>query len=141
MYRYIEPEVAGGLGFETEIDNSKHPPIVEKLHYEFIGWLGDDILESFPCFIVTERLKKEIIKSKLTGVLFGNVKITKSEEFNILQKNTSLPDFYWMKIYGKFNVDDFIISSDYRLIVSEKAFEVIIGFNISNATFEDYYNK
>ena len=65
MYKYIEPEVAGGLGNETIIDKNYHPPIVKKLHYEFNGWLGDDILESFPCFIVSERLKNEIIKKNL----------------------------------------------------------------------------
>lgn len=47
MYKLIEPEVAGSLGKETELDSSVFPPHVKKLHYEFDGWLGDDILESF----------------------------------------------------------------------------------------------
>lgn len=47
MFRYIEPEVAGGLGEETQMDSTVHPPLVKKLHLEFEGWLGDDILETF----------------------------------------------------------------------------------------------
>jgi hypothetical protein len=138
MYKYIEPEVAGGLGFETDIDNSIHPPVIKKLHYEFSGWLGDDILETFPCFIVSERLMCEIEKHQLTGVLFDNVKITKSEEFMDMNGSIDLPKFYWIKINGKFGVDDFVIAEDYRLLISEKAMSIISFFNIKNATFEDY---
>ena len=34
-YFYIQPEVAGGLGKNTVMDRSVHPPIVSRLHYEF----------------------------------------------------------------------------------------------------------
>ena len=138
MYKYIEPEVAGGLGFETIIDNSFHPPIIKKLHYEFSGWLGDDILETFPCFIVSEKLMNDIRNNQLTGVSFEDVKVTKSEEFMDLFLSSDLPSFYWMKINGKFGVDDFVIAEDYRLLVSEKAMSIISFFNIKNASFEDY---
>lgn len=141
MYKYIEPEVSGGLGVETDINNNVHPPIIKKLHYVFDGWLGDDILETFPCFIVSERLMKSIIKNQLKGILFDNVKITKSEEFLDYHTNTRLPDFYWMKVYGKLDVDDFVIAEDYRLLVSEKASEVIGYFNIKNAILEDYISE
>ena len=138
MYKYIEPEVAGGLGNETIIDKNYHPPIVKKLHYEFNGWLGDDILESFPCFIVSERLKNEIIKKNLKGIVFEYVKITKSEEFIYLYPKTELPNFYWAIINGKFGTDDFIIANDYRLAINEKALQVLNLFNLKNAILEDY---
>ncbi|APF85630.1 hypothetical protein HI806_01945 [Ralstonia solanacearum] len=54
-YFFLEPEVAGALGENTVLDASTHPPRVEKLHFEFSGWLGDAILESFPCVIATLR--------------------------------------------------------------------------------------
>lgn len=138
MYKYIEPEVSGGLGLETDIDNNVHPPIIKKLHYVFDGWLGDDILETFPCFIVSERLMKSIMKNQLKGILFDSVKITKSDEFLDCQPKTILPDFYWMKVNGKLDVDDFVISKDYRLLVSDKALKVIKYFNVNYATLEDY---
>lgn len=138
IYKYIQPEVAGGFGNETEIDNSVHPPVVKKLHYNFDGWMGDDILETFPCFIVSERLMYKIIESQLTGVSFDNVKITKSEEFVSFNPNLNLPNFHWMKIYGKLGINDFVIGRDYRLLLSENAMEVISNFNIEYAIFEDY---
>ena len=49
----LEPEVPGGWGTGIEVDNSCHPPIVKRLHIEFDGWCGDELLECYPCFIVS----------------------------------------------------------------------------------------
>jgi len=76
MFKSIRPEVAGGFGKETKLDTKVHPPIVYQLHYEFQGWLRNDILTTFPCFIVTENLKESILKTGLSGVIFDDVKIT-----------------------------------------------------------------
>ena len=94
MYRLIEPEVAGGLGKETILSNDTHPPVVEKLNYEFSGWLGDDILESFPCYIVSERLKNKIDNNNLSGLKFDDVIVTKSEVFKQLYPDKKLPNFF-----------------------------------------------
>ena len=137
MYRYIEPEVSGGLGQDTQLDSKVHPPIIEKLHFEFSGWLGDDIIESFPCFIVTERLRKRIEFEKLTGITFENVIISKSEVFLQIYPTIQLPNFYWAKIDGTFGKDDFIIGDDNRLVISERTFKILKLFKISNAIVEE----
>lgn len=82
MYYYIEPEVSGGIGRNSLIDTSVHPPLVTRLDYEFDGWLGDDLIESLPCFIASENLKSQLEKSALSGFKFDTAEITKSENFN-----------------------------------------------------------
>lgn len=133
MYSYIEPEVAGGLGEQTILHNNVFPPLVEKLHYEFDDWLGDDILESFPCFIVTDRLKTCIEKTGLTGMTFDKVVISKSEKFMDLHAEWVLPTFHWAKISGTLMADDFAIANNFRLMVSEKAFRLLNTFKLTNA--------
>ena len=136
MYKLIEPEVAGGLGEKTEIDNSFFPPIVKSLHYEFEGWLGDDILESFPCYIVTETLKKGIESERLTGVFFDDVIISKSETFKEFYPDKELPMFFWMKINGEVNNDDFFITEKNGLAISEQAYLLLSKYKIDNADIE-----
>lgn len=138
MYKYLEPEVAGEIGTNTILDNRVHPPIVTFLHFHFTGWLGDDILETFPCFIMSERLKNSIEEKKLKGISFDFVKITQSDDFKMTSINNQLPPFYWAKINGTFGIDDFVIAKDFRLLVSDKAYEVICEFNSTNALIEDY---
>ena len=138
MYKYLEPEVAGAMGTDTILDNSVHPPIVKFLHFHFMGWLGDDILETFPSFIVSERLKKSIEEKRLKGISFDFVKITQSDDFKMTSINNQLPPFYWAKINGTFGIDDFVIAKDFRLLVSDRAYDVISEFNTTNAFVEEY---
>ena len=53
----LRAEVAGGLGPQSVLDSSTNPPVVSVLHYDFVSWLGDDIVASFPCSIVTSVLR------------------------------------------------------------------------------------
>ncbi len=126
----LEPEVAGGWGEGTVADTSSHPPIIEKLVYQLDGWSGDDLLTSFPCFIVSEQLAEDIESSKLRGYELASVEITKSEVFKELYPNTALPKFKWLKITGSVNKDDFAINKELRLVVSDSAFDLLRKFNI-----------
>ncbi len=137
MYKSIEPEVAGGLGEKIQMDNSVFPPLVKNLHYEFESWLGDDILESFPCYIVTESLRKGIESQNLTGINFDEVYICKSENFTELYPDKQLPIFFWAKINGERNKDDFFITEENTLAISDKAYLLLRNYNISQADIED----
>src|SRR5437870_3724604 len=64
-FYYVEPEVAGRLGPNSVLDTTVHPPVVSRLEYEFSDWLGDGIVETFPCYIVTEDLAGKISDAAL----------------------------------------------------------------------------
>jgi hypothetical protein len=137
-YFYFEPEVAGELGENTVIDTRYHPPVVTKLHYKFSGWLGDAILESFPCFITTTEVINIISEIGLTGVDVAPVETSVSQGFNEAVGLRSLPPFFWLKIDGVAGGDDFGIAKDLRLVLSERALNAIRAFGINNALVESY---
>jgi hypothetical protein len=121
----LEPEVAGGLGPNTVMDRNVHPPVVTKLHYEFDGWLGDEIVESFPCFLVTETLSKRFAEAAVAGGEFAPVEITRSERFREANPGLELPCFVWLKLVGRAGVDDLGVGPDHRLVVSKKVLDLI----------------
>ena len=41
----LAPEVAAQMGERTDLDTTVHPAMVRRLHLQFNGWLGDDLLE------------------------------------------------------------------------------------------------
>ncbi len=125
MFYSLDPEVAGGLGPNTVMDASLHPPIVTKLHYELDGWLGDELLESFPCFIVTENMRQLIESADPSGCSFGEVEVSKSDRFKELYPKRSVPHFFWLKIAGHAGRDDFGISSTNSLVVSQRVLQVM----------------
>ncbi len=130
----IEPEVAGGWGEQTEFTRTPgRPVVVHKLHYEFDGWLGDELLESSPCFIATERMAVALQQAQLTGFGFDNVVVSMSGQFEDLYPGRDLPKFVWLRVVGSAGKDDFGLTSDLRLVVSVRALSVLKSVGIPNA--------
>lgn len=130
-YLYLEPEVGGGLGPGTIQSNDSDRPVnyrVDRLNYEFDVWLGDEILEATPCFIVTDRLAKILSVKGLSGVLFDDVEVSRSGIFEDMYPHRILPKFVWMKVIGVKDIDDFFIAKDGRLVLSAIAWDTIKPF-------------
>jgi hypothetical protein len=138
MYYYVEPEVAGGFGEETVLDTTVHPPIVHSLQYVFDDWLGDQLLETFPCFIVTEAVADAIKEAGLSGCGFGLVDVKKSDVFEELNPGGVLPEFVWLKVCGVAGVSDFGLTEDHRLVISEVANKLLKSFGLENADFREF---
>jgi len=134
-YFAIEPEVAGGWGKNTIADRTVHPPRIIYLHYEFDGWLGDDIVESAPCFLVSERLAN-LLSGNLTGYGLAEVEVSTSEEFRDLNPHLHLPTFHWLQLTGAAGKDDFGLAQDLRCVVSGNALVVLRQANISHCEIE-----
>ena len=130
QHYWIEPEVAGGFGANTVLDRTVHPPRVIRLHYDFDGWLGDDLVTTFPVYLVTESLADAIRDCGLGGYEVAETEVTASETFAELYPGKLLPHFLWLKVNGEPGADDFGMSSDHRLVVSERALLCMKKFGV-----------
>lgn len=133
----LEPDVAGGWGRRTVADVSVHPPLVSRLHYEFADWFGDDLVTSFPCFIVTERLAAALDAAGLTGYRLDAVVVSTGPGFSELRPGVELPRFRWLRVSGVMGVDDFAVAPDYRLAVSARALELLRRHDINGCLVEE----
>jgi hypothetical protein len=138
MHFIVEPEVAGGLGANTVMDRTVHPPVVTHLHYQFDGWLGDVLVESFPCFAVTKEAKEAVLAEAMTGVQFSNMEVSKSDQFDELASTGPLPDFVRLEAVGKAGHDDFGVAKDGRLVMSQRALLLLQQLQMTNALVEPF---
>lgn len=120
-YKKIQPEVIIGLGGNTEFSEQQPPfKTVLNLHIELEDWLGDDLMECHPCYIVTEPLKNYLEGAGFTGFEFADIEVTRGEYFgDNCQVDKALPRFYWLRITGKENADDLFIGKGYTLFASD----------------------
>jgi hypothetical protein len=126
--------VPGEIGNKTVLDYSFTPPKVISLHFVIQGWLGDDLVESFPnIFLVSEKLKNSLLESNLSGFKIDFCDIEIGEQSYIFQPDLILPNLFWLKINGSNENDDFLISPDFCLTVSENALNLLQKFNLSHA--------
>ncbi len=133
MHYNVEPEVAGQLGPNSRLDTSTFPPKVHKLEYIFDGWLGDAILESFPCFLLRKDAADAWVASGVNGFDLDIVSVGKSAVFEDLYPGRDLPQFYWLKPKGLPTIDDVALSEKNVLVLSKKAIEALRPFGLDNA--------
>jgi len=137
-FSFVEPEVAGGWGTNTIADRSTVPVTVKHLHYEFDGWLGDVLLESTPCFVVTDEAEAAIRKADLSGASFEAMEATASNTFQDIHGDRALPRFQRLTPLGAPGVDDFALAADLRLVLSEKAIGVLQELGLNHAELSPY---
>jgi len=97
--------------------------------------MGDDIVETFPTYIVTATLTEAIGTSRLSGARIDDVIVTKNPQFEEFFPDMalSLPRWYWLRPVGDPRDSDFWQDEAGRLVVSENALDLLRRFNISNA--------
>jgi hypothetical protein len=136
----LRAEVAGGLGTQTVLDSSVNPPVVSRLHYDFVSWLGDDIVAAFPCSIVTTGLAKAIADEGLTGAQIDEVTVTKNPHFERFFPDTAaiLPEWRWLRPTGQPHDSDFWQDAQGILIVSERALNLMRKFSLENCRIGTY---
>ena len=158
LYR-LRPEVAGSTGEGTVITNYEavrsgealvHD--VAELEYTFDDWLGDELLESFPCFVATEALLASLELAGLSGLRVRPVVISVSELWEQLHPEdptgASLPPFRWLAptgtvllepretTYRSWSDDDLCLSQRAELVVTDRALEVIRKHRIDRCDIE-----
>lgn len=122
-YIKVDPEVIVGMGEHIVIDNSIYPPKVQNLHINVEDWMGDNIMENFPVYIITERLKKGLQATDFKGFKINNLELTIDEYFfKNYQLKKEIPKFYWLLVIGKNNKDDLYIDDQNILNISENCF-------------------
>lgn len=131
-YYLLYPEIAGELGEASEvIYESGRIREVTFLEYNFMGWQGDELLSTHPCFIVTNSLKNDIKSNEFSGVFFKRIKMTFSDEFYDLSGNLEVPQFVEMVCEFSYeeNLDnlqhDFYFNEYKELVVSERALTIL----------------
>jgi hypothetical protein len=136
----LRAEVAGALGPQSVLDTSTNPPVVSRLHYDFVSWLGDDIVASFPCNIVTEALATAIVEEGLTGADIDEVVVTKNPHFERFFPDTValLPEWKWLRPTGQPHHSDFWQDEQGVLIVSERALKLLRKFSLENCRIGKY---
>jgi hypothetical protein len=143
-YFYICPDVPGSLGENAVFDASVTPPLVSRMHYEFDAFSDDALITSFPGYVVTEEAKQKLLDAQVSGAAFGEVEVTTSEQFEEFREfhpGRELPSYAWLKPHGEAGFDDFGIAPNRRLVISERALDMLRQVGIPGADIEPYNGR
>jgi hypothetical protein len=145
-YYVLKPEVAGGIGPNTIFtDRTARPPLIERLHFVFSGWLGDPLLTAVGLYVVTRELQVKLQEMGTTGSSFADVEISTSEEFKdweLLHPERKLPPFVWLQIVGTAGADDFGYTTvnGHCMVVSERVLDLFIESGMKHCKLVELEN-
>ena len=125
MTYVLEPLVAGELGDGTQLDATTHPPLVR--HVEFVLDLptDEDLIESFPVFLVSESLGHALASANLTGFWFDDADVRPSTEYLAAYGAVSHKRYRWLRPQCRPHSSDCWLDERHRLCVSDRMYAVL----------------
>lgn len=136
-YYKLRPAAPGELGDRVVMDTSVHPPRVQHAHLHLDGWLGDDLVESYPCYFVSDKLAAAVEASHLGDYELRDVEVTLSEDIPDDERD-SVPPIRWLFVTGAAGVDDLGVTSTGRLVVSDRGLEALRQGNLDNCDVDEF---
>jgi hypothetical protein len=128
----LDPQVAGELGDETDLDTSVHPPIVHKLEYVLDYPGTDDLIQSFPVFLASEQLVKALTVAEIRGITWRESTITPGDFYD--EYPASEPINYKWLVPGQSGDDCWTEGGE--LVVSDRMMAVLRNARIDDCGIE-----
>ena len=92
---------------------------------------ADDLIQSFPVFLVSEDLGAQIKLARLTGCVLAPARISRSADYREVYGNAPHRSYLWLKVDGTSQQTDIWLDSKFRLCASGRAFKVLEQANLS----------
>lgn len=120
----LEPLVAGELGDGTRLDPSTHPPAVDVVDFVLDAPAEDDLIESFPVYLVSEHIAELLSRAGLGGFTLEGARVSPSREYVEVYGDRPHKEYRWLRL--RFSPDaDCWLDNEHRLCVSERMMAVL----------------
>jgi hypothetical protein len=129
LFYKLTPECCGDFGRRTLYagELATRPPTIHRLEYEFKSWPTDHLVEVNCQFIGTKELVLALaqLQPRPTGLHYDPVGTVNTLEMRREQPGRELPEYKWFRITGRPGKDDFGMSPDHSLVISERVLNAI----------------
>lgn len=134
----LDPLVAGELGEGTELDTSMHPPNVQRLEYVIDEPYEDDLIQSFPVYLVSERLARRLIDEALNGFVIDDATVLRSDAYGerFGGEDGSPKDYKWLRLVPH-DAPDCQLNSELMLLVSDRMMAILREGSLRDCIVEE----
>lgn len=121
-------------------DFTVDPPRPKAPRFVAMAWLGDPLVQTSPCFFVTEALALDLQLSGATGFTLTDIELEVDEQFAEFEPDTAgaLPKFVELRPHLDRSADVFLTASLGELVVSEPVFDLLLKHGLAFCGIEDY---
>ncbi|MDA0167586.1 hypothetical protein OJ998_00690 [Solirubrobacter taibaiensis] len=121
----LQPLVGGELGQDVEFDHATHPPVIDRVQYVLDYPTSEDLMESFPAFIVSEALAERFVAAGLRGFTLAEAEVLPGDNYLALYGDVPHKTYRWLQIAPRMPDADVWLGDDLQLCVSDRAMAVL----------------
>ncbi len=132
----VQPLVGGELGLDVEYDRSTHPPGINRVQYVLDYPTTEDLLESFPAYIVSEALAERMTAARLPGFALDDAEVRPGDNYVALYGNVPHKRYRWLRIEPHTPDTDVWLGDELQLCVSDRMMAVLEEAELSAAEIE-----
>jgi hypothetical protein len=133
----LDPQVAGELGAGTVLDSSTHPPAVSHVDLTLDYPDADELIQSFPVFLVSESLGSRLQAADLTGFSLTGASVRPSENYLAVYGAAPHPHYLWMQVTGVAGTADCWLGDSLQVCVSDRMMEILEAVALSDCSVEE----
>lgn len=111
--------VAGQLGGGSRIDTSTHPPTVQAVEYVLDAPTDEDLIESFPVFLVGPEVAEMLARAGLEGFDIVEAHVVPSREYVEVYGAAPHKEYRWLRLRPSPQADCWL-DDEHRLCVSDR---------------------
>lgn len=117
----------------SAFDLNADPPRPATPHFVAMDWLGDPLVQTSPCFFVTESLAIDLEGERATGFTINDIELEIDEQFAEFEPETvgALPKFVELRPGLDRSSDVFLTAPLGDLVVSERVFELLLKHGLA----------
>ena len=123
--------MAGALGPRTLLDTAAYPPTAVAVEYVLDAPYGDDLIESFPVYLVSVGLAARLDASELTGFALARATAVAGDGYRAAYGDVPHKAYRWLQVIGGRH-DDCRLTADYRLWVSPRMMDVLAASDLGH---------
>lgn len=133
----LDPQVAGELGDETVLDSSTHPPLVSQVDYVLDQPDADDLIQSFPIFLISTGLGSRLQDAGLTGFALAGALVRPSENYLAIYGAVPHPQYMWFQVIRADIEADCWLDESLQLCVSDRMMRHLEAADLSDCLIEE----
>lgn len=133
----LDPQVAGELGEGTELDGRTHPPVVSAVEYVLDQPENDDLIQSFPVYLISVDMEQLLIHHGFTGFTLDDAAITAGDVYLEVHGPVPTPHYRWLRIAGRESDSDCWIDESLQICVSNRMMAAMRALRLDECDVEE----
>jgi hypothetical protein len=136
-YYIVEPVADAELGEQAVISFAETPREIINAHVYLFGYPESDLVQAYPLFLATSRLRAAIENSNIRGAIFLPCKVSKSDQYDELSHTTSIPEMFCLEPMGADGVDDLVYHTETELKASRRFVDLLHSMSHNGCIFTE----